>query len=559
MNHLLSPNVLQGVDIPRWRAVVGTVTTVLAAVLTWFVLLAPDRLADLSAASLLRIPVEGLVIVALLIALPSRAGRAATVAAGVALGLVANLKIVNFGFHQVLDRPAHLATDWPLLGSAVDYVTETSGRGVALALQVAAALAALAVPALMILCLVRVSRVVRRHRSAAVRPLAALTVAWVVCAVLGTHLVPGQPVAARTAAAAAHDQVVQVRQDLRDRRTFAEQLSPGPSARSPADALLGGLRGKDVVLAFVESYGRSAVEDPGIARDVKAVLTTGTRDLAAAGFTARSAFLTSPTVGGGSWMAHATLLSGTWVNNQARYDALLGSQHPTLVSDFNRAGWRTVAALPGTGKAWPEGSFYGYDRIYTAPTLGYNGPRFSWSPMPDQYALSVIQHRELAPPHRTPVMVEVELTSSHNPWAPLPELVDWDAVGDGSVFDPMPPTGTKPSEVIKDPQRMRTEYGHAIQYSLATLISFVATYGTDDTVLVLLGDHQPVPALTQAGASRDVPITIVARDPAVFDRISAWGWYEGLLPRPEAPLWTMDSFRDRFVSAFSASSSARTP
>ena len=62
-------------------------------------------------------------------------------------------------------------------------------------------------------------------------------------------------------------------------------------------------------------------------------------------------------------------------------------------------------------------------------------------------------------------------------------------------------------------------YRRSIEYSLNTLISYVETYGDDDLVLVFLGDHQPAPVVTGAGASRDVPITIVARDPAVLDRI----------------------------------------
>jgi hypothetical protein len=78
----------------------------------------------------------------------------------------------------------------------------------------------------------------------------------------------------------------------------------------------------------------------------------------------------------------------------------------------------------------------------------------------------------------------------------------------------------------------------------------VETHGSDNLVLVLLGDHQPAPIVTGEGASRDVPITIVARDRAVLDRISGWGWQDGLKPGPNAPVWRMDAFRDRFLTAF---------
>jgi hypothetical protein len=78
----------------------------------------------------------------------------------------------------------------------------------------------------------------------------------------------------------------------------------------------------------------------------------------------------------------------------------------------------------------------------------------------------------------------------------------------------------------------------------------VQTYGDDRLVLIFLGDHQPAPIVTGAGASRDVPITIVTRDRAVLDRISGWGWQDGLKPGPQAPVWPMDAFRDRFLTAF---------
>lgn len=83
-----------------------------------------------------------------------------------------------------------------------------------------------------------------------------------------------------------------------------------------------------------------------------------------------------------------------------------------------------------------------------------------------------------------------------------------------------------------------------------TLVSYVETYGGDDLVLVFLGDHQPSPSVSGQHASRDAPITIVARDPAILDRITGWGWQDGLKPGPDTPVWRMDAFRDRFLAAY---------
>jgi hypothetical protein len=48
-----------------------------------------------------------------------------------------------------------------------------------------------------------------------------------------------------------------------------------------------------------------------------------------------------------------------------------------------------------------------------------------------------------------------------------------------------------------------------------------------------------------------VPITIISSDPTVIDRISGWGWQQGMRPGSTAPVWPMDSFRDRFLAAYS--------
>ena len=45
-------------------------------------------------------------------------------------------------------------------------------------------------------------------------------------------------------------------------------------------------------------------------------------------------------------------------------------------------------------------------------------------------------------------------------------------------------------------------------------------------------------------------MTVVAKDPAVLRRIDSWRWQPGLHPSPDAPVWRMDAFRDRFLSAF---------
>lgn len=533
----------------RRRVLTGVVMG-LAGALVVGALLLPTG--PLTPASFLRLPVELLVGIAVLLVLPGRVRRVVAALWGVALGLLVLLKLLDVGFRASLARPFDPVLDWPLFGDAGNFLDGSVGRAGAIGAAVGVVLLAVAVLAAMTWAVLRVGRAVGRRRVAVARTLAVLTGFWVACALLGVQLVPGVPVADRDTTDLVRDRALLAADRLRDGDAFAEAMAVDAFRDVPPDRLLTALRGKDVVLAFVESYGRDAVEDPEFAPQVGALLADGDRRLAAAGYASRSGFLTSSTSGGASWLAHATLLSGVWVDNQQRYDALLASDRLTLPGAFGRASWRTVGVMPNTVTPWPEGiSFYGYDRLYDQPNLGYRGPAFSWSAMPDQYTLAAFERAERAAADRGPVMAEIALVSSHAPWSPLPRLVGWDELGDGSIFEGMSAPGS-PTDVIfsRDPARVRADYRASIGYSLESLVSYVETYGDDDLVLVFLGDHQPAPVVTGEGASRDVPITIVARDRAVLDRIASWGWTDGLRPDASAPVWRMDTFRDRFLTAF---------
>ena len=219
----------------------------------------------------------------------------------------------------------------------------------------------------------------------------ALAVVWLLCAALGVQ-VAGGPVAATAADAF-------TRQKMADPALAAEDAF----ATTPGAELLTGLRGKDVLVVFVESYGRVAIEDPAVSPEVNAVLTRGTDSLRAAGFSSRSAFLTSPTYAGISWLAHGTLQSGLWIDSQQRYNQLLQTDRLTLSAAFKRAGWRTVAAVPSNTEDWPQGkAFYHYDTIYDSRNVGYAGPSFGYASMPDQYTLAALQRNELAPARPLP-------------------------------------------------------------------------------------------------------------------------------------------------------------
>ncbi|WP_435843492.1 CDP-alcohol phosphatidyltransferase [Streptomyces hirsutus] len=524
----------------------------LSAALIVGALLLPNTAGALRPNRFTRIPAEAIVGAVLLLALPRRPRIVAAALYGAGIAVLTVLNVLDIGFNEYLGRGFNVVLDWGLLDDAQHYVEDSMGGATATATAVGAVLLALLLVVVTALAAVRLSGLLDRHRARAARGALIAGTVWITCAALGVQI-SGVPVASDRAAAALKVQGKRVRDTLRDEAAFEKVARTDPFAGTPSDRLLPGLRGKDVLITFIESYGRTALEDPVIAPGVTGTLDTGTESLAEAGFAARSGWLTSSTFGGSSWLGHSTALSGLWIDNQQRYRTATASDRLTLTKAFGKSGaWDTVGIMPGVQKGWPEAEWYGLDTVYDAFGMGYRGPKFSWSTMPDQYALEAFQRLEHGRKRDggKNLMAEIILTSSHQPWAPVPEMVGWDELGDGSVFGPVQKAGKQPGDIMADTTKSRQEYGRSVEYSVTALTQWLERYGTEDTVLVFLGDHQPIARVSGLRASRDVPVTIVAKDPAVLDQVADWNWTEGLRPDRDAPVWRMDAFRDRFLKAY---------
>jgi phosphatidylglycerophosphate synthase len=552
----------------RLRAGVAAAVTILALLFVWGALVAPDQPVLFKPSAFERLPLEGLIVLSLLVLVPARARRVLVWVVGPVLALVVLLKMLDLGFFAAFNRPFDLYQDASYAGTGAETLRASIGRAegnLVIALVVGLVVTLFV---LMSLAVRRLTRIAAGHRQGSLRAVAALGVAWVLLWVPGAHFISHTPIASTSAAGLVVGEVNAMRADLRDHAVFAKEISHDGLSGTPANQLLTGLRGKDVILAFVESYGKSAVQGSSFSPQIDAVLNNGTKRLQAVGFSARSAFLTSPTFGGISWLAHSTMQSGVQVNSRRRYAQLLQTNRFTLSDAFKRAGWRTVDSEPSNDRAWPPGkTFYHYDKVYDRRNVGYKGPTFAYASMPDQYVLGALQRQELSEAPRPPVFAQVALVSSHTPWTRIPRMIPWNQLGDGSIFNRIPVAHTSKDSLSVNAawawlggsgaSRIRAAYGQSIQYTLGSLVSFVQHYRDPNLVLVMLGDHQPWSIVSGQGASHDVPISVIAHDPAVLKRISGWGWNAGLRPSPNAPVWPMSSFRDRFLNTFDSPAATR--
>ena len=512
--------------------------------------LLPGVLATGAVVDLVRIPVESIVVLLVLALVPWRTLRIVLAALfGVFVAAAVLLASIDLGYETALGIH-FVPLDWLQIGDAYGVVASAIGPVLAGAVFTAAIAVIVGVGFASGWAALCVDAALRRRGDRGRAVLAAVTVAWIAVAAVATPLRIADPVAAAASTGSIGSAVSRTVSALQTRALVAREVADDRFAGVPAADLLTALEGKDVVFVFVESYGRVALEDDGIADGVGEVLDRGDAMLEADGYAARSAWLTSPTFGGVSWLAHSTLQTGVWIDSQAVYDLVVRTDRLTLGAAFGRAGWHTVSDIPSNRHPWDIGtSFYRYDALLDATNVGYRGPSFGYARVPDQYTLKYFADHVLAESEH-PVMAEIDLVSSHTPWAPLPELVPWSEVGDGSVYDAQPARSRQASEVWKDPATVRQYYGRSVEYSLGSILSFLGNVDDPNLVVVMLGDHQPAAIVSGDGASRDVPVSVIAKDPAVFDAIAGWGWTPGLRPSDASPVWRMDAVRDRIFDAF---------
>ena len=273
---------------PRFRLAVRFTIAALALVLLWFTLLLPDRTYQFSFGDFVRIPIELLVLVAVALFLPPWPRRIVAIIAGILFTVLLFAKFLNMGYYDLLNRAFNPVTDWSEIAQAKGVLQDSIGAKltnvVAVALVIGLALLLVAITA----AAIHLTAVAARHRRGTVRGLAALTAVWGLSAGLSLQLIPGTPLASASETGLAVDQVHAVKSALADPRIFGQAIhSRDPEAAIPAADLLTGLRGKDVLIVFVESYGQVAVRGTSFSPGINAVLRQQQDMLTRAGWSTR--------------------------------------------------------------------------------------------------------------------------------------------------------------------------------------------------------------------------------------------------------------------------------
>lgn len=526
---------------------------VLATLVLHLVLIQPNHPVAMTWGALLLFPLELPVIVFGLIALGhGRAGRIVRIVLCTVLTLIFVWKVADATMFAALNRGFNPLTDMFLVAAFTNLLSGTFGGLATVAAWSAAVLVTILVAVLLWWATGRWSRIDVTHlwrKGAGVCAILAASVASAeIGQAMGRWTLPQSPPGAAFTARLGLERVDLIRNTIDDIRAFRVAVETDDYA--DVDGLFD-LLDRDTYIIYVESYGRTSFDTPQYADLHQGTLAVAQNELADLGLSMASVFVKSPTRGGQSWLAHSTFANGLWISDQSSYGAALASDRQTLFHLAQSAGFHTAAVMPQITLAWPESETMGFDTILAAADLGYKGLAFNWVTMPDQFTLNAMDGLlKDSAPDDAPLFVQVVLGSSHAPWVPVPEVIDWDDLGDGTIFNPIVQAADTPHVVWQDHDRVRLQYGLAVDYALQSVFSYIARRADEAPLILVVGDHQAA-GFVALDERPDVPIHVIG--PAhLVDLIAGPAFSAGLVPQASGDLEAMNIMRDHLIEALSS-------
>jgi Sulfatase len=320
---------------------------------------------------------------------------------------------------------------------------------------------------------------------------------------------------------------------------------------------LEGLQGRDVYLVFLESVGAVIYDDERAVRMLRPARERLAADLAAAGLQVASAFVRSPTIGGGSDLAHVSLLAGIDLSDPRRHDLLLTTTRPSLISVFRSHGYQTFGVYSSMSWEWPERAWYGFDLYVDGRELDYPGPPLGPWNIPDQYAFARFEQLYPRTAAAPPRFVFAPTINTHVPFRPVPPYQpDWQRLLSEQPYDAadIERTLAVPANWLD----MLPAYLRQVEYMYRWIGGYLRQAQARDTVYVLLGDHQPTTNVSGEGASWDVPVHILTRDPQLLERFVAQGFTIGLEP-PRESIGDMHELTGMLLQAFKTTTAPDNP
>jgi hypothetical protein len=174
---------------------------------------------------------------------------------------------------------------------------------------------------------------------------------------------------------------------------------------------------------------------------------------------------------------------------------------------------------------------YGFDRTFYLRDLDYRGPKVGWGIVPDQYSLAVA-HERFVETTGAPFFLFFETVTPHLPWrTPPPPLADDPARLNRAAQGPAAASGSASERAGWAARSQMERLFRHIQYDWRVLAQYLCTQAPPNSLVVVVGDHQPYFADTR---SRATPVHVLGRDASLVRRFETHGFASGLRPTPTA-------------------------
>jgi len=333
-----------------------------------------------------------------------------------------------------------------------------------------------------------------------------------------------------------------------------------------------------VHIYVIESYGRASLRPTIRVRYRNFLAGIGAR-MSSAGWKMATGLSEAPVMGGRSWLADGTLLSGIQIRYESefRHLAPLFSDMTTLPGFFRRQGYDTVLmrpkdlARPGVELV----NHFNYNKTVFSKDLAYTGESYGWVGTPDQYALGHIRET-IIPELDGPEFLFAHLASSHIPWDDLPPIVDdWKSLGGTAATEQSGSVQPLSEAQIRfqlerfkrqDHVRVRRlrptadnvdEYLAAVMYSMEVTIRHIEAMSDPPDVVIMMGDHQP--PLYKKNEDFTVPVHVFARKQRYLAEFRKQGFAKGIQPRSWEKRIYHEGFFTLLVRALARAEGAKLP
>ncbi len=291
----------------------------------------------------------------------------------------------------------------------------------------------------------------------------------------------------------------------------------------------------NIYLLCIESYGRAVADREDLRDSYYETIDRLQVQLDTSNWHSVSSYSTSTTSGGLSWLAFSSILSGTAITNQIQYNDLIDNHYsyPNMPRYLKAQGYQTfrIKTFKKTNKS-TNISYKRLDRWFAFdywikhhdfPYVGY--PFDFLGGIPDQYTLGYFDE-ELHTNKEQPMFLFVMTTNSHGPWTPAPPVAE-----DWRMLDTMKIHGGYRWKPYKD--NLVQRYGKSINYQISFVTKFIAEKGDENSLFIVIGDHQPATVVKYKQDDYDTPIHIVSKDSSLVQSFKEYGFTDGLRLSPE--------------------------